>query len=325
MDSIIYTSDLHEKSLSSPIVHIDSDYKLIEIDISPWETQVFLISVSKNALFLENSLWESEQFSIVHSVLENVAKEQTKFPTLRNRVILAGVWHFGHLLGDHAHNLVREDVMHNESRRLHVSSRFQGRDNVFSLLRVSSLLLDATTVPYWLSRQRLFDIADCICIYPAENKSVPLSVARERIISTSNHEPPAYEYHFVFLTSGRPERIINVNQLSIQLSSRNWKIVNPLTCDQPLLGSILKHAKVLVAENGSILFNCFLYRAAPYYVLTSMRVQSLSERELAGGGLYNEFHSGLIYYLEFTPLKVRHHPYSDQIFVEPHRLISLEQ
>ena len=96
----------HRDNYSSPYIDISGDYLIIELDISSSETQVFLYRQSDKLLFLENRLWEKSQISLVNRALQQLAFGKCSTIDIYNKIFLAGVWHFGHFIGDHSHHLL---------------------------------------------------------------------------------------------------------------------------------------------------------------------------------------------------------------------------
>ena len=90
-------------------------------------------------------------------------------------------------------------------------------------------------------------------------------------------------------------------------------VINPLLTQPSALLRVISNAKFLISENGSILFNCFVGRVSSYYVFASHRVKHLSNCCYYGGGIYNQYHQGILDYVYCPVILPRHHAYSDQI------------
>jgi len=302
---------------SAPYKYIEGGHWLIEIDISSSETQVFLVDTVANVFYLENTIWEPEQVSLICNSLHLFSNDHLKPIELFGHSILLGVWHFGHLLGDHAHQLVSVNSAkyQNSVYPLHISSfniALRNISNLFFLDLVSPVI---HSIPPSNHSIRIFSLKNCICFFPATNKSVPLSVAQIYLGKSYLFNKSFVYAEKVFLTSGRSSRISNIKKLSKDLFYSGWLILNPFVCSPFLLFTIIANAQILVSENGSILFNCFLSRLTPYFVISSSRSEFLSSRDQAGGGIYNDFHAELIRYIYFPPTMVSHHPFSDQLDV----------
>jgi len=300
---------------SAPYKHIEGGHWLIEIDISSSETQVFLVDTVANVLYLENTIWELEQVSLIHNSLNSFSNDFLKPIELFGHSILLGVWHFGHLLGDHAHRLVSllSAKHQNAEYPLHISSFNIALRNISNIFSLDLVRPEIYSIPPSNHSIRIFSLKNCICFFPATSKSVPLSVAQTYLGKSYSFNKSFVSADKVFLTSGRSSRISNIKKLSKDLSSSGWLILNPFVCSPFLLLRIIANAQILISENGSILFNCFLSRLAPYFVISSSRSEFLSSRDQAGGGIYNDFHAELIRYIYFSPAMVSHHPFSDQL------------
>jgi len=88
---------------------------------------------------------------------------------------------------------------------------------------------------------------------------------------------------------------------------------------------LINSADVLVSENGSILFNCFLARFLPYICLTSARINIDNEAWKQGGLSYNNYHREVIkYHICNLINKSIKHPFADTIWVSPTDLDKFE-
>ncbi len=310
-------SDLLQDHFSSPTLYALSGYLLLEIDLSPSETQVYIVDINRSELILENELWVNEQVNIVQSAIDQLSSGLIALGRLTNKTVLLGVWHFGHLLGDHAHQLIRDSLCdHNNTlHEIHISSCFSGINNISELLHIENIKQNMLPQAVYANPIRIYSLHDCICRFPAANKSIPLSVAcsylERALIPSQNTTKPIR----VFLTSGRISRIKNLENISKELIKMSWIILNPLLCKPHKVLETLANADVLVSENGSILFNCFLSRQTTYVVLASNRCHLLTPRAIAGGAVYNAFHKDILRYLYCPTIKARGHPFSDQIEV----------
>ena len=316
---IRHLSALEKDYFTAPVIDSWSTHLLIEVDLSPHETQVFLVDESSNTLYAENYYWVDWQLRIVQSVINDAINGKIHISHLENKTILLGVWHFGHFIGDHIHRLIcssceaKGGLVHT----LHVSSNqafIQQLAALFVLdtgVRRGDKFRDETQ----LKLRRIYRLKGCRCFFPAINKSVPLATAQV-FLSKMYFSRQCYgQPRKILLTSGRKSRIANIDEIVRQAINSGWLVLNPSVTPLYLLLNLVSHSEKLVSENGSILFNCFISRVRPYNILASARSLNLSEKEWAGGGIYNEFHKSLAIYHHFKPIREAHHPFSDQIYV----------
>lgn len=121
----------------------------------------------------------------------------------------------------------------------------------------------------------------------------------------------------VFLTSGRSERIENIEEVISFLRSENVYILNPKNHGFEATLAILRDAQVVISENGSITHNILIGRNKPFYVLSAPGWNQLSASEFAGGGIYNAYKDYLSHDIECRPSKTEsHHPFSTSITVD---------
>jgi len=303
---------------SAPSGQISEDLCVIEIDISMAETQVFLVDMASMTLFLENNYWAQEQVRLVEEALKTLDKLNIKPELLTRRTVLLGVWHFGHLLGDHVHNFIRHYRRESNGSLgypIHISSDFSGLSQLSELLSLPRLRHDVISNTRAKRSTRIYRLLDCTCIYPAIDKSIPLSIANTHVRLSMVDDIRESGSNNVFLTSGRSSRIVNINQLTEHLSESSWIILNPLNTPAMTTLRMIKRARLLVCENGSILFNCFLARERSYFVLGSTRIKSVENNSYFGGIVYNRYHESVLQYILLPPLQISHHPFSDQISV----------
>ena len=311
-------SKFYVDRFTAPVGQIPKDLCIIEVDISMEETQVFLIDLNSMTLFLENNFWVQDQVKLIGKVLKIINCQNLKPEFLVGRTVLLGVWHFGHFLGDHAHNLIRHyrrDLKGSCGYPIHISSRFSGLNHLSELLTLPRLRYDVTSNSRAKSSTRIYRLIDCICIYPAIDKAIPLSIAQTHVRLSMPANDSESVNETVFLTSCRTSRISNVNKLTAYLAENSWRVLNPLTSSPATVLDVIKKARLLVCENGSILFNCFLAREKRYFVLGSTRILDVDKKSHSGGAIYNRYHDGILEYIPFPPLTIKHHPFSDQIAV----------
>lgn len=309
----------------APVIKVRSEHLLLEIDISHHETQTFLFDQSRRALILENIFWADQQISLVDQALTWIRSSGIFNGVLRKKTILLGVWHFGHLIGDHSHRFI-EDAMHKisyaeKNYSIHCSSPNQ------DIHWLQDLFYGGERLPFYeaadsgISKKsvRVFSLEDCYCYFPTRNKAMSLSAASIHVDRMLNIDARIEmgRNRNVLLTSERSSRIENIVELKQRLSEEGWKIINPLRLDILSVLHIVRDANLLVSENGSIVFNCLLARTRSYYILASPRVKCISgeSAEWQGGAIYNSYHDDLFTYLSCSCRSEAHHPYSDRIFV----------
>jgi hypothetical protein len=316
---IRHLSVLEKDHFTAPVIDSWSSHLLIEVDLSPHETQVFLVDESSNTLYAENYYWVDWQLRMVQSVINDAMNGRIHISHLENKTILLGVWHFGHFIGDHIHRLICSSCEDKGglAHTLHVSSNQAFIQQLSALLVINSSVRrdDKLREEAQLKPRRIYRLRDCRCIFPAINKSVPLATAQV-FLSKMHFSRQCYgQPRKILLTSGRKSRIANIDEIVRKAVNAGWLVLNPSVTPLYLLLNLVSYSEKLVSENGSILFNCFISRVRPYDILASTRSLNLSEKEWAGGGIYNEFHKSLAIYHYFKPIREAHHPYSDQIYV----------
>jgi hypothetical protein len=311
------TDSLEVDRYSAPQIHANDDYMIVEIDVSSVETQVFLIDLKLSTLYLETPHWAGEQMRLVANALAYSSYQIARRTYLERQTVLLGVWHFGHILGDHAHRLISHCRRGQKcSMAIHQSSNFKGLKSIQAMLDIHQIGSDVKHDRNTDAHIRIFYLRDCLCFFPARNKAIPLSFAQEHVIRNLKKENDPNKKRKILLTSGRKERIANIDILARILRKDSWACINPLITPARLVLKLIYNADMLVSENGSILFNCFLARTKEYYVLASERISSMSIRDNLGGGVYNNFHEGVIRYIRCEALKQSHHPFSDKILVK---------
>ena len=305
--------DIKTILMSSPndcIVRVRSpnNYVVLLVRISQSETQSFLLSKDLNYIYLPNSIWAPQIFSIVSHVLR--LKTYTTCEIDFN-IVLLGVWHFGHLLGDHSWNLIYSNALYPTYPLLKLvdASGF----NVARNLLIDNVLTHDLNCDACL----LFPSPNTIIFPQSLDPSYDMCMSSSYVQSKLRSQSYDSNHHhdYVFLTSDRQARISNISQIRSSLEHK-YLFINPLNYDISSLYLLLSNTKVLVSENGSILFNIFMSRTLPYFVITSERAKSNSHADYHYGGyIYNKFHDSLIQYLYAPCLKEAHHPYSDQISI----------
>ena len=289
-------------------VHSPSDYLILLVRISPSETQSFLLSKDLCYIYLSNDVWSERIISIVSFVLHRQFYIQA---TLHCHVVLLGVWHFGHLLGDHGWNIIFSHKLFPSYplTKLSDSSEFDISQHL--------LLDDLLTEEFDCDACLLTPTSQTLILPPSVNPSYSMSMSSSFVQSRLKniYFSPGAPTKYVFLTSDRDSRISNILQIRSILHSK-FIFVNPLNCEVSFLYNLLSECTYLVCENGSILFNVFMSRVHPYFVFASDRCRQNSfSEDYYGGYIYNQFHDTLVQYLYSPCIRKAHHPYSDQITV----------
>lgn len=320
----VLTKDLERDKFGPFLASKGMRLLLVEIKISEVETQAYVLDLKSMRFYVDNLLWAHAQTTILARALNEFGLSSLHdVPILTRKTILAGAWHFGHLIGDHAHRLVIASRQYNQqkdSRPIHFCINAQREHWIFDALFLDrkAFINSTSEDPFTDSKVRAYALDDCICFFPDQDKSIPLSMASEHVKHTmkvSGLQEPAGSK--VFLTSQRVNRMVNSETLCAFLRTRGWEIVNPIEMQHQAVLSKVANAERLICENGSILFNCFLARSNPYLVLCSKRSTSYLEGiPWAGGGVYNYFHKGILSYFPCKAIVETHHPFSDLIWVD---------
>jgi hypothetical protein len=305
----------------------DDDLLLVEIKITEAETQVYIVDSRDMSVFLDQSYWVDAQLSMVNSAMNSVAGRIDDLPKLSHKIILAGTWHFGHLIGDQAHRLIiasRQGTKNGLPRKVHYSVNPLTNSWINKTLFLNPFIWDQDCYSKTAYDQpiRIYKLKNSIIFFGSEDKSLVLSIASEHIkLKLLKPYSGQRNTQKIFLTSQRESRIANIKNLCIFLRSAGWQILNPLKSAPASVLKATAEADFLIAENGSILFNCLLARSLPYIVLASERNdEALMGGYWAGGGVYNDFHKQLISYFQANTIAITHHPYSDQITVDLSKL-----
>jgi hypothetical protein len=321
--SPVLTRGLERDVFGSFLSSKDMSLLLVEIKLSETETQAYVVNLESMQFYVNNFFWISPQYLILKEALNEVEKSMKNLPTLSCKTILVGVWHFGHLIGDHAHRLVIASKQSNTEkyfRPIHFCIDVQSSDWIFDTLSLDREAFGQSSRPISIagSKVRVYALDDCLCLFPAEDKSIPLSLASEHVkqnIRRSGLKESSSSK--VFLTSQRADRVVNSEALCDFLSSRGWEIVNPMEMENQVVLSKVANSEKLICENGSILFNCFMARSNPYIVLCSQRSTRYLEGEAwAGGGVYNYFHKDVLSYFPCKVIFEADHPFSDTLLVD---------
>ena len=130
------------------------------------------------------------------------------------------------------------------------------------------------------------------------------------------------EYDKIFLTTGRSDRISNIDELISELKLAGFKIIMPQNYEIYELLIYIKSASVLISEKASILNNVHLVRNKPYLILSSMSENNLDKKLFNGAGVYKQFHTGLFKEIMFEddPKIQNVRPYKKRIKVDIQKL-----
>ncbi len=121
----------------------------------------------------------------------------------------------------------------------------------------------------------------------------------------------------IYLSNPENNRIINCNEFDDWLRANNFQKINPLDYELEDLFLLIRDAKYLISDQGSIMLNVSLIRINPSIVLTTNYLET--KKDFIGGGIYNSTSYGLIYELQCTQANITHvsssHPYSQKVRV----------
>ena len=288
------------------------DKHLLIIPISPRECQSFLLSEDLSVIYVDESPWKQDQIILIETVLKNRHRIIRK--EIHCHTFLLGVWHFGHLLGDHGYWLVK-NKRRSEGRPIFEPRPLQS----FNLFRQCGLAdiqqpsLSCETP--WLIRLG----SECEVHTPIRDPIYSLALVQEEYkrLDMEQSLDEDLSSKKVFLTSDKVDRIANIKELKSYLRENGWLVIKAQTINLAQM-KIIEEANILLSENGSILFNLFMTRNKPYFVLSSDRVKWCHSVESwwLGGGVYNKYHEQLITHITCAAIMKSYHPYSDQLFVD---------
>lgn len=313
--------------------HISKDAKaqLLAIPVSATETQCFLIRNGQPSIKADCNPWFYAQSQMILGAIGRASSFEIDAPL----VLCPGVMHFGHFIGDMLGLIIsanRDEVLSRHGAKIVLVNPPHEivRLLAFLGLRERCIALD-TKEPILIGAGR-GHAAFCLKYNKGAAASIDTSLAiastfvRSKLNSMARSREYMHEDNHsrkLLFVSGRSERIKNIQELCDHAIRQGWKIVTPGGVNIISLMLELRRADSLVCENGSLLFNCFLGREAPYRVLASRRISQFRQDWHDGGYVYNSFHRGLISY-QICNLVVpsSKHPYSDQIYVSPDMLSS---
>ena len=229
--------------------------------------------------------------------------------------------HFGHWLGDQLGAILwfaRDPQVTAGGRRLLVTAPSpQWAELLQELCPPSSLLL---LTPQQLLEQNLL-CRDALLL-PRLGSWQNLALARDAL--APHLEQPATGEK-LFLTSQRPGRIANLEEVSACFQAFGYQVLNPT--EEPVLPLLqrLRQARRLWSEQGSMVLNLLLCRSRPYRLLELDAAHSAGyppELAALGGTAYNAFQRGLMQPFACPPadastrLDRSLHPYQRQLRVD---------
>lgn len=306
---IANTDSWPKNIFTSPHLTSASDFYILEIDISSAETQVFLLD--HQAIYLPSMIWADPQRALIERALSSINVESIR--TISNRRVLCGVWHFGHLLGDHSYHFFSSPARAIKQKPLHISSspcQQVWMSNWFPGVQLDRQFESTSAI-------RVYRLDNCDIFMPASYPSSALSALAEYCKLV--HPSPFRRYPSkLFLTSGRADRLANIAEIKQLVEAKSWAVLSPYSIGLANLFGYIRHAERIVSENGSILFNIFASARSCYTVLASPRcISPQSQQDWDGGGKYNHFHSGLISYHYCRVQAIGKHPFSDTLYLSP--------
>ena len=126
----------------------------------------------------------------------------------------------------------------------------------------------------------------------------------------------------IFLTTGRKDRISNINEVIDFLEKRQFEIIYPQRVPIVELLSKIKFAKVLISEKASVLENIHLCRNDLYYILSSRTENINTKEKFSYAGIYKSLHKGLYkeIFCDDDPVDQDSKPYKKRIFVDLQKL-----
>jgi len=292
----------------------NDDASIVFVPISKGEIQAFLIERQGHWVLLnKQSPWLEPQLMLI----ERAINRAVPFLFSDRLSFALGTWHFGHLIGDHTLTLLKHR-RGNPNNKLLVSPFSKNFTNkicrpIGCHIMHMSMGLEIKGLPALIELKTMDSI-----FMPADDKSAGLSALREVNRMAQSEKLINSVTQRLFLSSLRSARIKNIEQIVSKCRDRGWLVINPEEITWDKLSILLKNASQLIVENGSILFNTFALRDSAYKVLASHRCRNSDQHEYRDGGyVYNRFHDGVIDYIYCPCSTTSHHPYSDQIVVDP--------
>lgn len=292
----------------------------LAIPISSSETQIFALRRGKLLENEKENPWSQAQQNMVAKV-EPYASELIIPERL---LVLPGVSHFGHLIGDGIGIMIatcRKKIPSTLNAKIllvNPPKSFLRLLEVFEIIthfRVEHIEKPA----YIRSIQGVYLLSSIVNGVGLVHGSLAMASELVSIYFRKKYNRAMTEVNGqkkIFLTAGTASRISNSADVCQAAARNGWTMLNPLNCDVIETLEQVATAKKLVSENGSILFNCFLARHKPYTVIASPRISIRIPEWIQGGYDYNSFHQSVISYhyakLDQPSLK---HPYADQLLL----------
>ena len=124
-------------------------------------------------------------------------------------------------------------------------------------------------------------------------------------------------YKNVFITSGRKERIKNIDQVIEYFNKTGFHVyIHDSSMNIVDLLTLIKSADNVVIDEGSLSHNVILANRMKYYVISSTHPKDLSDSEYDGGGIFDLIDAGKREYIMAKIEKMGYHSYSHQVSVD---------
>lgn len=271
----------------------------------------------KNISYTINNFFLYEQYKKIKAAAEKKIKEFDK------EIFLLPYYtsHFGHFTGD----LLGQILYYltslaeiNQNKKLLVITpskkwddflEYFARDNIKLLkpkeaLSMNYLFNNAKILPRMSSFQNYLIAKNILSKIIYKNKILPKKI---------------------FLTTGREDRISNINDIKEKLQSLGFTIIIPNNYKIIDLLNIIKSAELLITEKASISNNVHLIRDKKYFLLSSMTENNLDIKHFIGAGIYKEFNRGLAkeIYCEDDPINQNVRAYKKRIKVNINNLLNI--
>jgi hypothetical protein len=219
--------------------------------------------------------------------------------------------HFGHCTGEilgtilFYSDLISEDA----SRKLLVPTLTQDTDSILSLFAKNKLLTINSEL--FLSHELILtNVVVLPLVHPHQN----LNYLRQKL-STQYPYCVSLSPKRVFVTSLRPERIINITDVVAALREKNFYILAMVDFGV-IENTTIKNADLLLIEDGSLGHLALMHRDKKYFVLSPARDFDYSPADFFGGYVFNEFHSYLRQEIPCEVVSTDKHIMSSRIVVD---------
>jgi capsular polysaccharide biosynthesis protein len=122
----------------------------------------------------------------------------------------------------------------------------------------------------------------------------------------------------IFITSGRNERISNIEEVINFFQKINYEIVYPDKTPIKELLLKIKYSKILISEKASLINNIHLCRDSHYYILSSKNEIINDNKKFCYAGIYKSLHKGLYedIFCDDDPALQNNIPYKNRIKVD---------